>query len=28
NNVNEQKFYVQTLKQYMDGLFKEKAPSI
>ncbi|MEC2715498.1 HNH endonuclease, partial [Bacillus cereus] len=28
NNVNTQKFYVQSLKQYMDGLFKEKAPTI
>lgn len=28
NDVNKQKFYVQTLKQYMDGLFKEKSPSI
>ncbi|TKH92769.1 HNH endonuclease, partial [Bacillus cereus] len=26
--VNTQKFYVQSLKQYMDGLFKEKAPTI
>ncbi len=28
NNVNKQEFYVQTLKQYMDGLFKETSSTI
>ncbi|HDR7437802.1 TPA: HNH endonuclease, partial [Bacillus anthracis] len=28
NNVDRQEFYIQTLKQYMDGLFKEKTSSI